>query len=168
VQIKAVIDTSVFIAGMLTSNPASSSAQVISTWRSGAFTLVMTPQCLTEAVAKMIDKGIAEEMIVDFVALIGQIALTIPGVYESYTLDSIDPSDNKFLAAAHESHADFLVSLDAKHILPLKHYHGTQIVTPELFLRNLMEGSAEATEEELDPEEKYQQEMIELRRELGP
>ena len=42
-----------------------------------------------------------------------------------------------FLAAAYESNADYLVSLDKKDLLPLKHYHGTQILNPTLFIRLL-------------------------------
>ena len=42
-----------------------------------------------------------------------------------------------FLAAAYEVSADYLVSLDKKHILPLKYYHGTQILSPDLFIRIL-------------------------------
>ena len=38
------------------------------------------------------------------------------------------------LAAAQEGFADYLVSLDAKHVLPLKYHRGTQIVNPGLFL----------------------------------
>jgi predicted nucleic acid-binding protein len=39
-----------------------------------------------------------------------------------------------FLAVAYEAKADYLVSLD-NHLLSLKFYHGTQILTPGLFLR---------------------------------
>lgn len=39
-----------------------------------------------------------------------------------------------FLAAAYESNANYLISLDKKHLLPLKHYHGTQILNPALFI----------------------------------
>jgi predicted nucleic acid-binding protein len=42
-----------------------------------------------------------------------------------------------FLAAAYEIGADYLVSLDKKHILPLKHDHYTQILSPDLFLQVL-------------------------------
>jgi predicted nucleic acid-binding protein len=42
-----------------------------------------------------------------------------------------------FLAAAYESKADYLISLDKKHLLQLKHYHGTQILTPALFIQSL-------------------------------
>ncbi|WNN92185.1 hypothetical protein [Gloeocapsopsis dulcis] len=46
-----------------------------------------------------------------------------------------------FLAAAYEAKADYLVSLDWQHLLPLKYYHGTQIVTPTLFIRALEQRS---------------------------
>jgi len=50
----------------------------------------------------------------------------------------VDPDDNKFLAAAYEVKADYLVSVD-NDLLSLKYYHGTQILTPVLFLGALRE-----------------------------
>ncbi len=41
-----------------------------------------------------------------------------------------------FLAASYEAKADYLVSLD-NHLLSLKDYHSTQILTPSLFLKAL-------------------------------
>jgi len=135
---KVVVDTSVFIAGMSTKNRQSISGQVISMWRASAFTLVMSPQILREIVAKLIDKEFGEEIIIQFVTAIAKTALHIPGAYESTKLDTIDKDDNKFLAAAYEAGADFLVSLDKEHILPLKFFHGTQILTPFLFVRTML------------------------------
>lgn len=135
---KVMVDTSVFIAGLLTKNPNSGSATVISMWRAQAFTLVVSPQILREYVAKLYDKGFDEGTVVQFVALIGKIALHIPGAYESHRLDQIDKTDNKFLAAAYESGADYIVSGDKEHLLPLKHFHGTEIVSPELFIRAMI------------------------------
>lgn len=145
---KVVIDTSVFIAGLLTKNPLSSSAIIIDKWRDGVFTVVFSPQILRELVAKLIDKDFPEEIIVDLVRVIGKIGLQIPGAYETSKLDKSDSSDNMFLAAAYESSADWLVSLDKKSILKLKYFHGTQIRTPELFLRELMGLSDEDREDE--------------------
>jgi putative PIN family toxin of toxin-antitoxin system len=68
------------------------------------------------------------------VTTIETLAIQIEGVYEATILDNIDPDDNMFLAAAYEAKADYLVSLD-NHLLSLKFYHGTQILTPNLFLR---------------------------------
>ena len=82
-------------------------------------------------------KNIPQTEIENLVTIIGEIALHIPGAYEATRLDDIDPDDNMFLAAAYESNADYLISLDKKHLLPLKHYHGTQILSPALFIRLL-------------------------------
>ena len=80
-------------------------------------------------------KQVPQADIEDLVTLIAEAALHIPGAYEATRLDDIDPDDNMFLAAAYEAKADYLVSLDRQHLLPLKHYHGTQILTPALFIR---------------------------------
>ena len=45
-----------------------------------------------------------------------------------------DPDDNKFLEAAVAGNADYLITKDEKHILPLKEFRGIKIVTPEEFL----------------------------------
>ena len=133
-MIKVVLDTSVFIAALLSKNQTSAPVQIIHAWREGKFTLVMAPSLMRELVVKLIQKNIPSSEIENLVAIIGEIALHIPGAYEATCLDDIDPDDNMFLAAAYESNADYLVSLDKKHLLPLKHYHGTQILSPALFV----------------------------------
>lgn len=136
-MLKAVVDTSVFVAGYLSRTGKGYSSQIISRWRAGEFLLVMSRQILEEVVGKFVEKGIDEDLILEFVETVGRIALLIPGSYVVYRLDDIDPDDNMILAAAQESEADYIVSLDAKHLLALKHHRGTQIVEPELFLRAL-------------------------------
>lgn len=136
-MIKVVIDTSVFIAALLSNSQTSFPVQVLNSWREGRFTLVMAPQLLRELVVKLTRKKVQQADVEDLVAVIATIALHIPGAYEATRLDNIDPDDNMFLAAAYEAKADYLVSLDKKDLLPLKHYHGTQIVAPELFIRLL-------------------------------
>ena len=136
-MIKVVIDTSVFIAALLSKNQTSAPAKIINAWREEKFTLIMAPLLMRELVVKLIQKNIQPSEIENLVAIIGEIALHIPGAYKATRLDNIDPNDNMFLAAAYESNADYLVSLDKKHLLPLKHYHGTQILSPALFIRLL-------------------------------
>lgn len=139
-MIKVIIDTSVFIASLLSKNPTSAPAQIINAWREEKFVLIMAPPLMRELVVKLIQKNIPPLEIENLVAIIGEIALQIPGIYEATHLDNIDPDDNMFLAAAYESKADYLVSLDKKHLLPLKHYHGTQILSPAIFIRLLNSG----------------------------
>ena len=134
-MIKVVLDTSVFIAALLSKSQTSAPVLVINSWREQRFTLIMAPQLLRELVVKLIRKQVPQADIEDLVALIAEAALQIPGAYEATRLDDIDPDDNMFLAAAYEAKADYLVSLDRQHLLPLKHYHGTQILTPALFIR---------------------------------
>ena len=136
-MLRVVIDTNVFVAGYLGKNEFSYPAQIISMWHSGTYQLVMSPQILREIVAKLVEKGIDDEIVEAFVFNVGKFALQIPGVYETTKLNKIDPHDNMFLAAAYESKADYLVSYDKKSLLPLKHFQGTQILSPHLFLRVL-------------------------------
>ncbi|MBK8225291.1 MAG: putative toxin-antitoxin system toxin component, PIN family [Candidatus Obscuribacter sp.] len=137
-MLKVVLDTNIFVAGYLSKSKLGYPCHILDRWRNGEFTLVVSPQILEEIVAKLLEKGVAEDLLVDLVATIGQIALHIPGSYETCTLNEIDPDDNMFLAAALESNADYIVSYDAKSLLPLKHFHGTQILLPELFIRQFL------------------------------
>lgn len=43
------------------------------------------------------------------------------------------PADNRILECCYEAQANFLVSGDKKHLLPLKKFHSTQIVTTSQF-----------------------------------
>ncbi|MCW9682403.1 putative toxin-antitoxin system toxin component, PIN family [Dolichospermum planctonicum UHCC 0167] len=132
-----IVDTSVFISALLSKNPNSAPCQIIIFWREGKFNLVISPQILEELVEKLLAKNIDKTDIKDILTAIFYTAIKIQGTYEATILDNIDPNDNMFLAAAYEVSADYLVSLDKKHILPLKHYHGTQILSPDLFIRIL-------------------------------
>jgi uncharacterized protein len=136
-MLKVILDTSVFVAAF-GSKTNSSPVKILDIWVDGQFALVMSPQLLEELVAKLSQRGVSEQTLVVLVAKIAAIALHIPGAYQATRLDQIDPDDNKFLAAAFEAKADYLVSVD-NHLLSLKYYHGTQIVTPALFLRSLQE-----------------------------
>jgi uncharacterized protein len=139
--LKIVVDTSVFVAGILSRSPDSSSFQILENWKRRAFTLVISPQMLRELVVVLLRRGISETNLEDLVEVIILIAIQIPGAYETATLDEIDPDDNKFLAAAYEAKADFLISLDSD-LLNLKFFHGTQIVTPAAFLAFVAEERA--------------------------
>jgi putative PIN family toxin of toxin-antitoxin system len=136
-MLRVVLDTNVFVAGYLSKTQLGYPSLILSCWRQGKFTVVISPQILEELVAKLLDKGLAEQTVSDLVTTIGLTGLYIPGAYETQKLNLIDSDDNKFLAAALESKADFIVSYDKKSLLPLKHYHGTQILLPELFIRQI-------------------------------
>lgn len=135
-MLKVVLDTSVFVAAILSKNPETAPNQILAKWRQGNFTLMISPQLLEELVRVLLRQRISLELVEDLVSVIGTLAIQIDAVYQATFLDQIDPDDNMFLAAAYESKADYLVSLD-NHLLSLKFYHGTQILTPTLFLQTL-------------------------------
>jgi putative PIN family toxin of toxin-antitoxin system len=51
---------------------------------------------------------------------------------------AISDDDNRVLECAVDGHADFIVTGDTKHILPLKEYKGIKILTPSEFARLLL------------------------------
>ena len=132
-----ILDTSVFLSALLSKNPNSAPCRIIRYWREGRFKLVISPQLLEELVEKLLVKNIDRNDIKDILRAIFYTAIKIQGIYQATILDQVDPNDNMFLAAAYEIGADYLVSLDKKHILPLKHDHYTQILSPDLFLQVL-------------------------------
>jgi putative PIN family toxin of toxin-antitoxin system len=135
--ILAVIDTSVFVAGLMSRSATSAAVRVLDHWRAGRYTLVMAPALMRELVVTLRRHAVPDAAIIDLVEAIGLTGLQVAGAYQATRLDAIDPDDNMFLAAAYESQATHLVSLDKRHLLSLKHYHGTQIVAPALFVRVL-------------------------------
>jgi uncharacterized protein len=135
--IKVVLDTSVFVAALLSKNQTSAPVQILNSWRERDFTLIMAPLLMRELVVKLIQKNVPQRDLEKLVTSIAEIALHVPGASEAICLDNITPEENLFLAAAYEANADYIVSLDQKQILPLKNYHGTQILNPILFIRTL-------------------------------
>lgn len=60
-MIKAVLDTSVFVAALLSSKQDSVPVKVLNIWREGHFTLVMSPQLMRELVVKLRRKGVSAQ-----------------------------------------------------------------------------------------------------------
>ena len=134
---KAVIDTSVFVAGVFSKSQESASYQIIQDWRARRFDLVLSPQLLREYYIVFLRRGLPSPDLDDLIRAVQASAFHVKGDYQTSRLDNVDPKDNILLATAYEAKADYLVSLCKKHILPIKYWHGTQVVTPQIFLRQL-------------------------------
>ena len=91
---KAVIDTSVFIAALLTRDRFSSPSLILQLWRDSKFKLVMAPALLEELVATLLAIPVDDDTVLQLIKDIASIGLFIPGIYESAKLDAIDKSDN--------------------------------------------------------------------------
>ena len=58
---------------------------------------------------------------------------------EKVTVIEAHDEDNRILECAVASEADYLVSGDRRHLIPLKRFRGTTVVTPAEFLRLLFQ-----------------------------
>lgn len=134
-----VLDSSVVVSAFLSS--AGASAEILRLWRKDrAFQVIISDPILTEVIRVLLEHGIADSLIEDFVAAVHLQALVTDNLYVVRYVAQ-DPSDDVFLAAALEGRADYIVTLD-RHLLGIKQYHGVKIVRPARFLRHLRTGDS--------------------------
>ncbi len=137
----AILDTNVFIRAAF--RPFSPSARVLDAYLDGRFQLVLSHAVLDEVFAVLLlpdirkHHGWSDNEILRFVTELPAGA----AIYAGHAIISAsiprDVSDVKFLGLAYESNADFLVTKDGRHLLRLKKYGHTRIVTPTQFLKFL-------------------------------
>ncbi|HHW19238.1 MAG TPA: putative toxin-antitoxin system toxin component, PIN family [Firmicutes bacterium] len=139
-MLRAVLDTNVLVSGLI--SPSGIPAQLISAWREKKFELVISPAILQELAEVLqrdkmkqyyehIDRDLARK----YVAGLKRFATLAPGKVQIQGVCP-DPNDDKFVAAALESRADYIVSGD-NHLLNLKEYEGVKILRPAEFFARL-------------------------------
>jgi putative PIN family toxin of toxin-antitoxin system len=107
-------------------------------WQAHRFELFITPQTLDEVKRVLTysrvqrNYALTRAEIDAIIDILSNQARLLPGLYDVTAVDA-DQSDNVFLAAALEAGADYLVTQDP-HLLNLKHYHGTQIISLTQFV----------------------------------
>jgi putative PIN family toxin of toxin-antitoxin system len=138
--IRAVLDANVFVSALIRRQgpPGQIVARLL---EDRAFELVSSDsifaelrRCLSYPRVRRRIAATDEEMDL-WIAALDLIAEPTEGTLEVHAVAS-DPEDDKYLVAALEGRAHFLVSGDA-HLLDLRTYEGVQIVTPSAFLRLL-------------------------------
>ncbi|HEY85487.1 MAG TPA: putative toxin-antitoxin system toxin component, PIN family [Chloroflexi bacterium] len=111
-------------------------------WRKQHFWLATTPAIIDELERVVTypkvqsNFGLDDDAIAQAFAIMHSVSLNFPGDYTDVQVITVDPSDNIYLAAALGSGADYLVSQD-RHILGLKYFYGTQIISLAQFVRLL-------------------------------
>lgn len=136
---RAVIDTNLFISGIFDKNSLTSTLQDL--WIDQEIELATSLEIMKEVsrvlgYPKIREKiGVTDEAIRRFFRLVFRKAVITKDIYKSDRITS-DPTDNKFLACALETKADYIISGD-NHLLELKHFHGTQIVDARTFINIL-------------------------------
>lgn len=131
---RAVLDTNVFLSGIHWVGPSS---KVLKEWFLNKFTLVSSLEINRELFSQFRDFKInmeTEEIHFWEDLILEKAVLIIPRIRLNAIKD--DPDDNKFIEAALEGKADYIISQD-KHLLKLKEFRKIKIITPDEFVKLL-------------------------------
>jgi uncharacterized protein len=140
--ISAILDTNVLVQSVLGS-PSSASSRVLDAYYDGRFRLAYSPDTLEEVIDVLLvphisrRHGMSQEEIALFVASLLVRADGFSGDRPAAASIPRDLTDTKLLSLAQESHADYLVTNDRRHLLRLGSFGRTEIITPARFLRCL-------------------------------
>lgn len=134
-MLRAVLDTNVIVSGVIASKGAP--FDLLTAWRERRWSLVVSPQTLTELEQVLSLPKIAHtyrltrQDISDVVRLLESRATVTPGRLRIPRM-ARDPEDDQILACAVEGHADYVVSGD-QDLLALERFRGVPIITPAAF-----------------------------------
>ncbi len=143
-MLKAVLDANIIVSATIATkgNPA----RILDFWREDKFELIITPAILEEMwqviLRPVIQKHrrITEDEAVELLFEIQQDATTISPILDLKIIKQ-DPTDDKYIIAAIEGKADYIVSGD-KHLLELGSYENIKIISPKEFVE-ILEGQQE-------------------------
>lgn len=136
---RVVLDANQFVSAVL--SPDGPPAKVLNAWREGLFELVTSPSIINEIRRVLnyprlskIHKKSPEEIDL-FLKEFEALALSTP---EKLSLSIVvdDPTDDKYLIAASEGEARFIVTGDSD-LLKIREYEGVRIITAGEFLKEL-------------------------------
>lgn len=132
-QIKVILDTNIYISAIIFGgNPK----KILKLARAQKIKVFTSIQILLEISEKLHKKFKLSEK--DVAKILRGISKITEVVHPKIKLNIVkeDPSDNKILECALEANADYIVTGD-KHLLKLKRFEETKIVTPSDFLKAL-------------------------------
>lgn len=133
-KLRVVIDTNVFISGL---NFAGKPGEVLDLLIREEIDVLVSPFTLSELGNVLREKfAWDDEHVTRVLSLIE--AKTI-GIQPKHRLSVIKgkDADNRILECAVAGEADYIISGDRRHILPLEEYLGIKILSPDEFLRSL-------------------------------
>ncbi len=129
--IRIAIDTNIMVAAMM--KPTGASRKILDMWVEGRLSLLVTRQIRREYLNILSQRWVKSDWVAEFNGRIDDHAeMVVPE--ERIRVITEDPSDNMFLECAVAGKADYIITSD-RHLLPLKRFGGTEIVTPTRFLK---------------------------------
>lgn len=130
---KVVVDANIIVSFLLTRGPTISS--ILEAWIKNSFILLTSKEILSEideVLARLISKGFIKPT--DARPMMRRLRRDSLLISVSAKIDlSPDKKDNRYLACAKDGQADYLVTGDTKHLLPLKSIASTKIISPAQF-----------------------------------
>lgn len=139
-MIRAVVDTNVFVSALISKKP-SPPLDIYNLLKSEDFLLITSPAILKELEEVINRQTIVklhkrtQEAIEEILQEIAETSYIVPGLISADVVKD-DPDDDKFISAALEGKADYIVSGD-KHLLNLKEYKGVKILSPRELVKIL-------------------------------
>ena len=132
---KVVIDTNVFVSGILFSGPPS---RILKAWQDDRIQIAVSKDIIEEY------RRVIDELSVKYENInidpILELLFIEAELVPSHSFDQPvceDPDDDKFLACAITSKSKYIISGD-KHLLKIDRYLNSIIVTPRYFIDNLL------------------------------
>ena len=139
---RAVLDSSVLVSAFFT--PRGTCADLLRAADRGAFTLFLSRELLADLARPLLNRPKLQER---YGYEQREVALFLDRLRRSYELVTelpdltgavpLDPKDDVIVATAVAAKADYLVTSDRKHLLPLGVYEGIRLVEPRVFLDQL-------------------------------
>lgn len=110
---RAVFDTNVYVAAVLSKNPRSPTLELFERLKKDEFTLLYCAEIHSEAIEKLLDKGIDSTKITEFIAEVTAVAERVDiGESDIIPLIPADPEDDVIVACAAKGKATHLVTYD--------------------------------------------------------
>lgn len=132
---RIVLDTNVLVSAIVFGgNPE----RILLEIDKKGYALLISPAMFVE-LARILHKKIAwqEEQIVFALEGIKKLCTLVKPTIQIKKIKN-DPSDNRILECAVSGKADYIVTGDKKHILPLKKFSGIPILSPKEFLQKVL------------------------------
>ncbi len=142
-SIRAAIDTNIIASAIIAKHP-SNPLRIYQAIHVGSIVLVTADTLIAEAEEllnrpKMVKlHHLPPERIHRIITVLAQLSFVIP--IESVSPITGDPDDDFLLASAYAGQADYIVSGDKRHVLPLKEFHGIPILSPKNFVMTVLSG----------------------------
>jgi len=133
--LRAVLDTNVLVAAVLSRNPTSPARELMERWQRGEFALIICDALLVEAIEVLQSHGVAHATISELIALLSALAEWTP-VPDSAVEHVVagDADDDRVVACAVLANAGYLVTHDSHFDSLGEQYRSVRIVRTLPFL----------------------------------